>query len=370
MPYQLKFLIFCLLVIVHVQHDAVAQRGQPNFGDVVDAVVESEMKRQNIVGASVAFISKSRIVFSRGYGLADVDSRIPFSDETVLNWASNSKPVMAVLAMQLVEQGKLNLDAPISNYMPQLPGHLHAITPRQLLCHQSGIPHYSNGKIVRSKSYDSSANEFDPEIALQRFVNSPLIFQPGSKRDYSSYAYVLLSAVVQAAGQQPIAEQLSDRIVDPLKLDSFQLDVPFAGQKNWGKGYRLRGNQLVELNDYSHAWKHGAGAYKSNVRDFATFAIALMKPKLINRKAAKAMMTAQTTNDGKPTTMGLGVYVSGEGRSLKISHNGKQSETRTRMVAYPNQRHGIVVMCNGGHPDPGKITTAIYNALSKNGIKY
>ena len=68
--------------------------------------------------------------------------------------------------------------------------------------------------------------------------------------------------------------------------------------------------------------------------------------------------------------MGLGVYVSGSGRSLKLSHNGKQSETRTRMVIYPNGRHGIVVMCNGGHADAGKITTAIYNALSKNGIKY
>ena len=176
--------------------------------------------------------------------------------------------------------------------------------------------------------------------------------------------------MVQAAGEEPIADQLSKRIVEPLKLNSFQLDLPFTGQENWSRGYRLRGEKQVLLKDESHAWKHGAGAYKSNVQDFATFAVALMKAKLLKSKTSMQMMTPQSTSDGKATTMGLGVYVAGKGKSLKISHNGKQSETRTRLVIFPRQRHGIVVMCNGGHVDPGKITTAIYNALSKNGIKY
>ena len=257
-----------LLTLCSVGSMAFAQRGSATIDRVVDTVIANEMNRQKIVGVSVGLISKSKLAYSKGYGYADLETKTPFTNETVLNWASNSKPVMAVLAMQLVEQGKLDLDASISNHLPDLPEHLHAVSARQLLCHQSGIPHYSNGKIIRSKSFDASANELDPEIAIRRFIESPLIFEPGTKRDYSSYAYVLLSAVVQAAGGAPIADQLAQRILKPLEMNSFQLDVPFAGQANWSQGYRLRGNQQQKLRDDANAWKHGAGAYKSDVQDF------------------------------------------------------------------------------------------------------
>ena len=364
------FAISILAIFLTADHTALGQRGRVRLKEVVDTTIEKEMTRQKIVGVSVGVIIKSRLAYSQGYGFANIEQQSAFTDATVINWASNSKPVMAVLAMQLVELGKLDLDQPIRTYLPSLPEHVHAITARQLLCHQSGIPHYSNGKIVRSKAFRKSSDEHDPMIALNRFIESPLIFEPGKKRDYSSYAYILLTAVVQAAGGEPIAKRLSTRITEPLKLTSFQMDVPFAGQENWSMGYRLRGGMQTVLKDEAHFWKHGAGAYKSNVKDFASFAVALMKSQLISRKTTALMMTPQPTNDGRETTMGLGVYVSGKGKSLKFSHNGKQNETRTRMVAFPKRRNGIVVMCNGSHADPGKITTAIYNALSKSGIKY
>lgn len=364
------FIFAVLAVLLCVDQTALAQRGRATLKQVVDVTVERELKRQQIVGASVGVIIKSRLAYSQGYGFANIEQGTPFTDETVINWASNSKPVMAVMAMQLVQEGKLELDEPVETYLPDLPEHVRAITTRQLLCHQSGIPHYSNGKIVRSETFKKSPDEHDPVIALKRFIESPLIFTPGERREYSSYAYILLTAVVQAAGGEPIAEQLSSRITEPLKLMSFQLDVPFDGQENWSMGYRLRGGKQSVLKDEANFWKHGAGAYKSNVKDFSKFAMALMRPKLINKKTTALMMMPQPTNDGKATTMALGVYVSGKGKSFKFSHNGQQNETRTRMVVFPNRRHGIVVMCNGVHADPGKITTAIYNALSKSGIKY
>ena len=346
-----------------------AQRNKPDLTKIVDQTVDQEIKRQKVVGAAVGVIIKSKVVYAQGYGFSDLQSETPFTENTILNWASNSKPVMAVLAMQLVQSGKLDLDKTINEYLPKLPAHLHSITPRHLLCHQSGIPHYSNGKIVPLQPKSEPALEHDPVKSLNRFIQSPLIFEPGERKEYSSYAYVLLSAVVQAAGEEPIADQIASRITAPLELSSFPLDVPFNNQENWSKSYRLVNGKQVELKDYAHFWKHGAGAYKSNVSDFATFAKSFMKTKLINGRSKKIMFEDQTTKDKKTTGIGLGVYVSGTGKNLKISHNGSQDETKTRMVVYPNQRHGVVVMCSGNNGEPGQISTAIYNALRKNKIR-
>ena len=84
-----------------------------------------------------------------------------------------------------------------------------------------------------------------------------------------------MSSVVQAAGKQPIAQQLKTRIIDPLSLTSFQLDLPFTNQAHWAVGYRVLNGTIQEETETAHYWKHGAGGYKSNIKDFARFAAAL-----------------------------------------------------------------------------------------------
>ena len=361
----LKFLIL-LIAVDSLALPVAAQskeRKQSGFKLAVDQTVEREMKRQNIVGISVGLISDAKIIYTQGYGFADVGQKVKFTDETVTNWASNSKPVVAVLAMQLAKDNKLDLDKPISDYLEKLPEHLHPLTVRQLLSHQSGIPHYTNGKIVPAAGFKKPKDEHDPLNAMKRFIESPLIFEPGAKESYSSYAYVLLTAVVQAASNKPIASLIAERITEPLSMKSFQMDVAFQNQSNWSKPYRVVSGAPIELPDQANFWKHGAGGYKSNVKDFAKFANSFVKKQLLNQRSLAQMMTPQATTDGTKTQRGLGVLIHGTGKSLKMSHNGTQPEARTRMIIYPKQRHGIVVMCNCRHVDPGAITTAIYSAL-------
>jgi CubicO group peptidase (beta-lactamase class C family) len=356
-------ILLCLLFLF----TALLQAQVPfPYAEAVDAAVTAEMQKQQIVGVAVGVIRDSKVVYTKGYGLANLRSRTPVTDGTVFNWASNSKPVMAIAAMQLVKSGQLDLDKTIDAYLPTLPNTLKPITTRQLLCHQSGIPHYSNGKIVPSGRRIRPEDELDPFNSLHRFVKSPLIFEPGTKTDYSSYAYVLLSAVVQAAGKQPIAEQIKARIVAPLGLQSFQLDLPFKKQENWVTGYKLANGKPHETKEYANFWKHGAGGYKSHIKDFARFAAAVANMELIDETTTNIMWTNQKTRDGTLSSYGLGVQVEGSGPSLKISHNGSQDETATRMVIYPNQKHGIVVMSNTHGSNPGAISTAIYGAMRKN----
>ena len=146
------------------------------FEKQIDAVVNAEMEKQQIVGAAIGIIQDSEIVYTRGYGWANLQTKIPVTNETVFNWASNSKPLISIAALQLVESGQLMLDEPIASYCPQLPPQLRRITSRQLLCHQSGIPHYSNGTVIPSKERSGSAGRYntlddiDPRNSIGRFI--------------------------------------------------------------------------------------------------------------------------------------------------------------------------------------------------------
>ena len=137
---------------------------------------------------------------------------------------------------------------------------------------------------------------------------------------------MLLTAIVQAAGGNSIARQLSRGIEKPINLKSLQLDVPHSDQPNWTVAYKRKFGWTLKVADYAYYWKHGAGGYKSDIIDCSKFPLALINNHLINAETTKAMWTPQSTNNGESSTYGLGVLVSGTGSSLHIAHDGRQDE--------------------------------------------
>ncbi|MBX3397413.1 MAG: beta-lactamase family protein [Gemmataceae bacterium] len=356
-----RMLAACLLFAV----PAFAQDSLPaNLATAVDTAVRAEMEKQQVVGAAVGIIREGQIVYRKGYGLADRETKAPVTVDSVFNWASNSKPLAAVLAMQLVEAKKLDLDADVRTYVPEFPDKGAKITTRHLLCHQSGIPHYSNGTIVPTVRAYTEKNPFlDPIHSLDKFNRSALIFKPGEKVDYSSYAYILLSAVIQRAGKEPYHDQLMNRIAKPLGLPSLERDGTTNGQKHWTKGYlKSAKGEVVPAPEEAHDWKHGAGGYKSNVADFARWAKGLLDGQLVSKATEATMWERQKTADGKLTTWGLGFTVDEQG-GLRVGHNGSQPEATSRMVLYPKAKQAVVVLTNCRHASPTAISTAIFSAL-------
>ena len=139
------------------------------------------MAEQQLLGVAIGVIRDGRVVSLKGCGLADREERIPVTTKTVFNWASDSKPMAAVLAVQLAEKGELDLDADVRRYVPEFPTKGAVITAQQLLCHQSGIPHYANGKIARGAAKpDRIPDRLDPLRSIDRFSGSPLIGPPRS----------------------------------------------------------------------------------------------------------------------------------------------------------------------------------------------
>jgi len=338
----------------------------PAQAAAVDDAIQAEMTRQQVVGVAVGIIRDGQIVYLKGYGQADREQRTPVTTETVFSWASNSKPLAAVAAMQLVDKRQLDLDADVRKYVPEFPDKGVVITSRHLLSHQSGIPHYGNGPVIPThRSYSTSKPFMDPILAVDSFNRSPLLFKPGKKVSYSSYGYILLSAVIQRAGNDQFESQIQERIAKPLAIKTLQLDVESRNQSEWAAGYiKTKDGQVIRAPEEAHYWKHGAGGFKSNIGDFARWAEALINRRLVSEEAENQMWTPQKTAEGNVTNRGLGFIVQNQG-GLKVSHNGEQPEAATRMVIYPKARHGVVIMCNSGFANIGVFSTAVYSALNR-----
>lgn len=367
-PVRLPLYVWAVLILfapaVHADDTRAKNTLAAAKAEAVDKAVKAEMEKQELVGVAIGIIQDGKVVYLQGYGFADREKKTPVTTQSVFNWASNSKPLAAVLAMQLAEAKQLDLDADVRKYVPEFPDKKVKVTTRHLLAHQSGIPHYTNGKVVPVERKYTARDPFaDPVVALDKFADSPLLFAPGEKTSYSTYAYILLSAVVQQAGKSPFAEQIDKRITGPLKLTSFEYDTP-KGKTTWVTGYEKKDGKVAAVKDVAHDWKHGGGGFKSDVGDFSRWAVALVNRELMSEATEKAMWEPQPTTDGKAPTYGLGVLVEGTDK-LKVSHGGKQEETTTRLVIYPKQKSGVVVMCNCGFGDVGKISTAVLAALAE-----
>lgn len=360
----LLFLVPCASAQVEVtQSNKLSDAEQK----AVDRAVSKFMFESEAVGVSVGVLRDRKVAYLKGYGESCRKRETPVTTETIFNWASNSKPVVAVLAMQLVEQGKLDLDQSVRELVPELPKSNHDYTVRHLLCHQSGYPHYSNGRVIRmSDEIKTVKEELDPSNSLHRFGNSPLIDKPGNQYSYSSYAYVILSVVVQRAGEEPIADQIRKRIAEPVGWSSFQLDLPYDNQANWAMGY-ARGplGHIIEIPDTAHFWKHGAGGYKSDIEDFALWAKALLNGDLVSKDIEQQMWTRQRTNDNKQTAYGLGFRIEGRGQNRSIGHGGSQQETKTHLKIYPEKGTGFVVLCNSSYVNPADLVGRIEAALKE-----
>jgi serine beta-lactamase-like protein LACTB len=371
-PMNLKIVLAGLLVLrlwTAAFAEAITQPLPAARAARVDAAVKAEMKKEQAVGMAVGIIEQGNIVYLQGYGFADREKNLPVTTNTMFRWASCSKPLAALAALQLTEKGQLDLDADVRKYVPEFADKGVVITARELLCHQSGIVHYSNGKVIPTeRKYETPHPFADPVMALDKFNESPLLFKPGEKFSYTSYGYLLLSAVVQRAGREKFADQIEERIARPLKMTTLQPDYQWMSIAHRAVGYHLENDRVLRSTDTDQSWKWGAGGYISTVGDFARFAEGLLHGQLVTSESQARMWERQKTSDGKATDYGLGfeVQVNVNGKLIKVFHDGKQEKTRTRFVIYPGAKNGVVIMTNSEWINPATFSTLIYAALTTN----
>ena len=295
----------------------------------------------NLVGLSAAVAVDGKIVWSGGSGFANVENEVPARAAMVHRITSISKPLTAVAVMQLVEAGKVDLDADIHSYLPAFPKKPWPITTRQLLGHQSGVRHYRPGEAGTMQNFRWL------EDAMAVFQDDDLKFEPGTDYQYTTYGYTILGAIVEAASGQRFGEYMREHVWDPAGMASTRLEIKGEIVQNRASGYSLdRAGKLNNAKYTDLSVKYPGGGILSTVGDLVRFAHAFDTGKLVSAQTRDAMLVAGEVN-GENTNYGLGLGVSeSEELGPAFSHSGGQAGTTTLLIFFREPEIGVAVFSN------------------------
>jgi serine beta-lactamase-like protein LACTB len=207
--------------------------------------------------------------------------------------------------MQLVEKGKIDLDAEVQRYLPGFPKKQWPVTIRELLGHQSGIRHYRED----GSDIDSTTHYTDRIEPLKIFKDDPLPFEPGTKYSYTTYGFNVLGAVVETLSGMKYTEYVQEHIFKPAGMDQIGPDDTYAIIPHRARGYRLQNGVLQNCDLADTSNKIPGGGFVSTVSDLVKFALRVNAGSLVKKDSAHLMFTAQKTRDGKPTTYGMGFFI-------------------------------------------------------------
>lgn len=340
----------------------------------VHAAVRTEAQRQNAVGVAVGVLIDGKIAFYSSTGYQDRELQIPVSRTTMFRWASISKSLTAITLLQLAEQKLLSTDQTVNHFLPDYPpqrtsdGQSHEITLEQLLTHQSGIVHYTNGVVKGTPRDYLRLHPFKQvQLALNGFNQSQLVHLPGTAYSYTTRGYILLSAIVEQIAGRPFHAQVNRFIAKPLGMNTLQPDYQWKRLQNRAIGYRkLPTGKVVPSSDTDVSWKLGGGGFISTIDDLAKFAEGLLQHKLVNNATETMMYRRHEITDGTLTNYGLGFQSKKiDGRST-VGHGGSQEKTKTRLAIDLESNSGVVLMSNSEYVDTTNFTGVIFKAISDN----
>jgi serine beta-lactamase-like protein LACTB len=310
--------------------------------ETLEATLSAEWSRWNAPGLSAAIVADRSLVWSRGLGLADLEQRVPATQATVYRIASISKTITAVAVMQLAEQAKLDLDAPIQRYCPAFPEKPWPITARHLMAHLGGIRGYlSMEELYNTHHY---TNLVEP---LALFKDDPLQFEPGTQFSYTTYGYTVLGCVIEGASGMTYVDYVREHILQPAGMSYTRPDDVYTIIANRAQSYRKAPNgeiQNAPLTDTSY--KIPGGGWCSTAEDLAKFAVAVQTDGLVAKDTVEQMFTRQKTRDGRDIPFGLGWAIGERNGHQEVWHTGALQGVSTILYMQPEQRFAAVVLLN------------------------
>ena len=318
-------------------------------------------------GAAVLVIRDGRVVFEKGYGLADVETHTPVTPETDFRLASLTKQFTATAIMLLAADGTLHYDDPVTRWVPNLPAYARGVTVRHLLNHTGGLPDYED--FVP----DSQTRQvLDAEIPALIAHSDTAYFAPGTRYRYSNTGYVLLALAVERASGMRFADFLRARIFAPLGM-SGTLAREDAGPPvpQRAFGYTVHGAEVRRTDQSNTSATLGDGGVYTSVRDLATWDAALDAHRLVS---ADAQRLAWTPPPGVPVPSdepfggsgyGFGWFVARDGDALRLWHHGESRGFTNGVAREPARRVAVWVLTNrtGGAPwELARTIAALYGA--------
>jgi CubicO group peptidase (beta-lactamase class C family) len=315
-------------------------------GDKVDALMSAYNRLEKFDGA-VLVAEDNKIVFKKGYGFANREWKIPNSPETKFRIASITKQFTSLLVFQLAQEGKINLDAKITDYLKDYRSDTGAkVTVYQLLTHTSGIPNWETDAAYAEKA----KNRYMPDYFVKTYLSGDLAFEPGTKFVYSNGDYFLLGRIIETVTGKSWEENLRERILKPLGMSNSGVDTHNEILANKASGYVKENGKFVDEPYFDLQNYYSAGAMYSTVDDLFKWFQSFDDEKLLN-KDLRAKMFAPLKDKGN-VACGSWVWNKplGDKKPLLIERSGS---------VYGFQLHTI-------HTDDGKTVILLANNEAEN----
>lgn len=335
---QIQYLLYFIAVYVLFSCNQI-QTPDDKATNVLHEILETS----HAPGVAASVGMNGHIVWSEGLGFADLEQRVPVNPAvTKFRIGSVSKTMTATAVGRLVEQGLLDLDAPVQKYVPSFPPKEYPISTRQLAGHLAGIRHYKNREFLSTKHFDTVLG------GLLFFQDDPLLFAPGEKYSYSSYGWNLISAVVENAAGQEFLSYMQDSIFQQMNMTSTCADQVDSLILYRSRYYNLK-QDSSQINSpwVDNSYKWAGGGFLSTSEDLIRLGFAHLNADLLNTKTIQLLWTSQETNAGEKTNYGIGWSRGTDESGRKwVGHGGGSIGGSTYFRVYPEEQLVISIIAN------------------------
>jgi CubicO group peptidase (beta-lactamase class C family) len=323
----------------------------------LDDFFTKEMAKEHVPGAAVALVKDGKILFSKGYGYADLEKKIPVvPDKTLFRVGSISKLFTTTAVLQLVEQGKLKLDDDVNKYLKRFQvknSYPKPITVAHLLTHTDGFDSgWGIGAFARRASEMTPLGDFLAKRLPPRILPSGEVFL------YSDVGMNLAGYLLEEISGVPFAQYIEQNILQPLDMrrSSFVQPLPPQLASDLAVGYKYK-NGTYFRRPFAFSNTFAGNGMMATVTDIAQFALAQLQngrygtAQILNEATVREMHRRQFTHHPSMIGSGYGFYEDSIGNKLAILHNGRLNGYTSKLVLLPDQNLGLIVTCNN-NPTP------------------
>jgi CubicO group peptidase (beta-lactamase class C family) len=355
-----RFILFAWVVLPTLvqpsawTQTAPAQAERPS--EQVDKLFE-KMDRTISPGCAVAAMKDGKILYERGYGMADLDHNVTITPATVFHVASMSKQFTAAAIVMLAEERKLSLDDEVRKYIPELPDFGVPITIRQLVHHTSGLRDQWDLLGLAGWRYSLDLITDDDVLSIMS-RQKDLNFPPGSKHMYCNTGYTLLAQVVKRVSGQSFREFTTSRIFQPLGMKNTHFRDDHAEiVKNMAYGYvPAKDTFRISITNFDTV---GATSLLTTVEDLALWDENFYNPRVGSPEMIRQMLETGKLSNGEQLHYAFGLVV-GKYRGLPtVDHAGGDAGYRSDMVRFPDQHFTAACLCNLAASNPSELTRKV-----------
>jgi len=319
-----------------------------NIDSRMDQIVQSYVANKQFMG-SVLVARGDQVLFSKGYGSANLEWQISDTPSTKFRLGSITKQFTAASILLLEERGKLKVEDPVRKYLPDAPAAWNKMTIFHVLTHTAGIPNFTNFPDYRS----TEALATTPEKLVARFRDKPLEFEPGEKWNYSNSGYVLLGYLIEKISGESYEAFVQKNIFTPLGMKDSGYDSNFAIIPRRATGYEPGPNGPVNAGFVHMSIPFAAGALYSTSEDILRWEQGLFGGKLLSAASLQKM----TTPFKSDYAFGLQVHTVNGHRV--IDHSGGIEGFSTMLAYYPDDKLTVVALANLAPAASGPIVSQL-----------